>query len=105
MAGYVKLEVGYCEFICAVSAIFLLSVSVYALVGRRLLPLLQSLASGITFEVKRRSLTLFLVLSKQEVVFSGQTVAVITIVLKSTEVGYCEFVYMVSAVFLLPVWA
>jgi len=44
----VEQEVGYCEFVNTVSAIFLLPVSSYALVGRLLSPILQSLAPDIT---------------------------------------------------------
>jgi len=41
-----------------------------------------------------------------EVVFSGQTVvAWFTYCIKvEYDVGYCEFVYVVSGIFLLPVW-
>ena len=64
------------QFACAVSAIFLLPVSVYALVWSRLSPFCNLLhqilpfsAVTVAFDVKRRSLTLFLVLAKPEVVF------------------------------------
>jgi len=60
----------------------------------------------VAFDVKRRSLTLFPVLPKPEVVFNGQTVADRSIycIKVEKEVGYREFVYAVSAIFLLPVW-
>ena len=71
----VEQEVGYCELVYAVSAIFLLPVSVYVLVGRLVSPALQSLAPFILriatftvlFDVKRRSTTLLPVLAKLEV--------------------------------------
>ena len=71
----VEQEVGYCEYVYAVSAIFLLPVSVYVLVGRLVSPALQSLAPFILriatftvlFDVKRRSTTLLPVLAKLEV--------------------------------------
>jgi len=61
----------------------------------------------VAFDVKRRFPTLFPVLPKPEVVFNGQTVADRTIhcIKVEQEVGYCEFVYVVSAILLLPVWA
>jgi len=45
--------------------------------------------------------------SRPEVVLSGQTVVDTSIycIKVEQEVGYCEFVYVVSAIFLLPVWA
>jgi len=43
----VEKEIEYCEFINAVSAIFLLPVSAYALVGLLLSPFLQSFAPDI----------------------------------------------------------
>ena len=43
----VEQEVGYCEFVDAVSAIFLPPVWAYTLVRRRLAPFLQSLAPVI----------------------------------------------------------
>jgi len=55
----------------------------------------------VTLDVKRRSLTLFPVLLKPEIVFSFQMVADIF----ELEVGYCGLVYVVSAIFPLPVWA
>ena len=61
----------------------------------------------VSFDVKRYSATLLLVLVKPEVVFNGQTVADRSIycIKVEKEVGYREFVYAVSAIFLLPVWA
>jgi len=43
---------------------------------------------------------------RQDVVSGGQTVAVRSICCTKVEyeAGYCEFVYAVSAIFLLPVW-
>jgi len=65
-----------------VSAIFLLPVSAYALVGRLLLPfcnLLRQISRlstvTVSLEVKRRSAALLPVLMKPKAVFNRQTVA------------------------------
>ena len=78
----VEKEVEYCEFMNAVSAIFLLPVSAYALAGLllssfcNLLHRISHLSTAMAaFDVKQRSLTLFPVLPTPEVVFNGQTVA------------------------------
>jgi len=74
---------------------------------RRTCSLLQKMSRLLTvtvaFDVKRRSTTLFPVLPKPEVIFNGLTVADRTIC--RTNVEYYEFVYVVSAIFVLPVWA
>jgi len=66
-----------------------------------------STLTASSFDVKPRSPTLFPVLRKPEVVFNGQTVADRSIhcIKVEQEVEYCDFVYAVSAVFLLPIWA
>jgi len=43
----VEYEVGYCDFVHTVSAIFLLPVSAYTLIGRRLSHFLQYLAPDV----------------------------------------------------------
>jgi len=66
------------RFVNAVSVILLLPVSAYASFIAFCNPLHQiSRLSTVTeaFDVKRRSLALFLVLPKPEVVFNGQTMA------------------------------
>jgi len=63
----------------------------------------------VMFDVKWRSLTLFSVLPTPEVVFNSQMVAEMSTYCIKVEqdVRYCEFVYAVSAMFLLellPFW-
>ena len=60
----------------------------------------------VLLDVDRRLMTSFPVLLRPEVVSSGQTVAARSIycIEVEQEVGYCEFVYAVSAIFLFPVW-
>ena len=64
----------------------------------------STLRKHLAFDVKCRSLMLFLVLPKPEVVFNSQTMAdrMIYSTEVQQEVWYCEF-YVVSTIFLLPV--
>ena len=65
------------------------------------------LTTRVTFDIKQRSPTLFPVLRKPDVVTNDQTAAGRSIycIKVEHEVGYCEFVYAVSDIFLLPVSA
>ena len=78
----VEYEVQYYEFVYAVSAILLLPISAYTLVGLLLslfcsfLRQISRLSTATVMSgVKRRSLTLFPAFPKPEVVFNDHTVA------------------------------
>ena len=64
----VELEVGYCEFVYVVSAIFLLLVSAKALVGRRFSPFLGKQRSVLCYG------TILLFVLSLILVYCGQTV-------------------------------
>ena len=97
----VEQQVGYREFVHAVSAMFLLpawaSFSAAFAVSRARYRVSRSLRSRLTLnDARRRYLRFFR--NRKQFLTAKQLIKV------ELEVAQCQFVYVVSAIFLLPVW-